>query len=117
MTKEDKVREIVRNTAVAKSVSQVVETHAAAALKDIPNGRESLRAAVEKHAPFLENGMAELYMKLYSDDEVDAWHAFLTSPEGASMNAKREFVMTAVLPLSEEWGELLTATLLESMEE
>ncbi len=116
MSKETNIREIIEVTELAKNIKHLVAVQMSDSLKDVPNGRQIIQTALDKNIAFLEDGCAEIYMDLFTDEEVVYLHAHHVSDVGRALAAKAKFFLTAMVPLQEEWGEMLVKTATEEMD-
>ncbi len=69
--------------------------------------QDETMAARKESMPLLMDEMAAIYVRILTEEELDAMLAFYRSPAGQSMLKKMPEMMAETLPLSQRWGMAL----------
>ena len=112
-----------------KDVLKVIEVSKSGTIGFIDKMRDQIVAMIpkEKQAAFivefnstlpaLYDKMAEVYMEIYTKEEIAAMLAYYESPMGKQINAKMDKVVEKTMEAGQEWGLDLQGMMMKYMEE
>jgi len=117
MNKQEKIAEILGVTKPGDSMAKAMLLTFREAVKDEPEGEAAVVEAVKSNSGFVEGKLAALYDLMYSDDEVNALHSFTVSDTGKSLHTKSQAAAEIMFTIGAEWGEMIAASIMETLEE
>ncbi len=122
-TKAEKAREVFRVFQGDGMMEQIFEAMFAQinamtkqAHPELPNEvgdiiQDEILAALKESIPLVMDEMAAIYVRIFTEEELDAMLAFYRSPAGQSMLKKMPEAMAETLPLSQRWAMALSQNL------
>ena len=87
-------------------------------LKMIPSDKQvEFLKEFDATLPSLYDALANIYVGMYSENEVKEMIAFYESPIGKKINANTEFFTKKMMEASKEWGGSLQGIMMKYMEQ
>jgi uncharacterized protein len=116
---EAKVRELLALTGSADMATQMIDQMIPAMKEMAPGVPESLwtELASEMSVDGLIEELIPIYMKEYTEREIDAMLTFYRTPEGQSVIKKMPSVMTQSMLVGQQWGQKAAQRVFERLQE
>jgi hypothetical protein len=114
---EKKVRELLELTGATDMATQVMGTMMPQFKMMVPNVPESVWKDLEKEidAKSLVELTIPIYIKEFTEKEIDAMLTFYRTPEGRSVVKKLPTVMMQSMMVGQEWGQQAAQRVLERL--